>query len=215
MHQPRSDTFPLWLLAAILGLFTALHAIWSILFEEWIKLKLEHAVGLTVAEMIERFGAIGVPTLLAIGIVWLLYHYIKRQFENELAEIVRPRIKFGAVKEHVEFPGSDRTLDQQHLEVRNEGKGMLQNCLVTIDKVKWDDGSQIEPRVALATVARAREGKVGRFNLDAGSPKQLLLTSRDLSDPRNPGSHNLMGESYPIPLHRGKSGTVFFAAAAS
>ena len=61
-----------------------------------------------------------VAALIVVGI----YHYLTREFERQLVEIVRPRIKLGNIKEHIEFPDGG-TLDQQHLEVQNIGKGIL------------------------------------------------------------------------------------------
>src|SRR5260370_26679019 len=39
-------------------LFFALHTIFNILFEEWVKQQLHDRFGVTAAEMIERFGAV-------------------------------------------------------------------------------------------------------------------------------------------------------------
>jgi hypothetical protein len=207
LERPRD--WPLLGYFAFGLLALVLKPLWASIYEEWLRNTVGQ-LGVPVTLIAENVPLLVVAGLIVIGI----YRYLTREFERQLVEIVRPRIKLGDIKEHIEFPDGG-TLDQQHLEVQNIGKGILRECLVTIDKVIWDDGATIEPRVSLATVARAREGKFGRFNLDGNLPKQLLLTSRDLSDVRNPGAHTLMGERYPIPLHRGKSGNVFLTAAAS
>src|SRR5258706_9454382 len=89
----KSDNFPLVLVGGGLGLWLLLHAIWSILFEDWLKHQLERLVGHTVAEMMEKFGAVGFPALAAIAIVWLLYSYIQTNLESELAHpaVIPPR----------------------------------------------------------------------------------------------------------------------------
>jgi hypothetical protein len=84
----KSDNMSLAVLGGILALFLLLHTIFNILFEEWIKHQLEHHVGYTVAEMIERFGAIALPVLAAICVVWLLFHYLKREFNRELQTLL-------------------------------------------------------------------------------------------------------------------------------
>jgi hypothetical protein len=80
----KSDHFPLVLGGGILALLWLFHTIWSILVEDWVKHQLEQRVGHTVAEMIERFGAVGFPALAAGGIVWFLYHYIERSLRAEV-----------------------------------------------------------------------------------------------------------------------------------
>jgi hypothetical protein len=54
----KTDNYPLVFIGGGLGLFLLLHTVWSILFEDWLKHQLEHLVGHTVAEMIERFGSV-------------------------------------------------------------------------------------------------------------------------------------------------------------
>jgi hypothetical protein len=71
----KSDNYPLVFVGGGLGLFALLHAIWSILFEDWVKQQLEHFVGHTVAEMLEKFGSVGFPLLGMIGIIWFLIAY--------------------------------------------------------------------------------------------------------------------------------------------
>jgi hypothetical protein len=211
----RSDTFEVVVLGCVLALVLLFESIYEDLLKATVLRAFGQLVGSSEAELMAGLTQISLPVVAAVGVVWFLYRYLSRQFERELAEIVRPRIKLGGTKEHLEFPSGGGTLDQQHLTVQNIGKGLLRECMVTVDKITWDnDGGTVEPGVALATVSRAREGLVGRFNLDAGSPKQLLLTSRDLSDIRNPGHHVIMGERYPVPLFRGKSGVVYLTAVA-
>jgi uncharacterized membrane protein YraQ (UPF0718 family) len=82
----KSDNFPLVLAGAGLGLWILFHAIWSILFEEWLKHQLEHLVRHTLAEMIERFGSVGFPAVAAIAIVWFLSSYISAQAKAEVAD---------------------------------------------------------------------------------------------------------------------------------
>jgi hypothetical protein len=93
----RSDNFPLVLLGGILALFLLQHTIFDIFFEEYIKLHLEAYVGLTVAEMIERFGSVALPALASIAIVWFLHHYIYRELRKEFAtqtKVAPPRPTF-------------------------------------------------------------------------------------------------------------------------
>jgi hypothetical protein len=80
----RSDSFELVLLGAAVALMIAFKAIFDIFFEEWIKSQLSDKLGLTVAEMIERFGAIVVPLCISIAVIWLLYRYMKRDFDRQL-----------------------------------------------------------------------------------------------------------------------------------
>jgi hypothetical protein len=77
----KTDNFQIVLIGAGLGLFLLFHTVWSILFEDWVKHQLEKIIGQTVAEMIEKFGALGFPLLGAIAIVWFLWTYLKRRYE--------------------------------------------------------------------------------------------------------------------------------------
>jgi hypothetical protein len=79
----KSDNFPLVLAGGTLALWLLLHTAWNILFEDWLKHQLERFVGHSVAEMIEKFGAVGFPALAAIGTVWFLYVYIKRHVKAD------------------------------------------------------------------------------------------------------------------------------------
>lgn len=69
----RSDNTDLALLFATAVLALLGHSIFNILFEEWLKHHLQAYFGLTVAEMIERFGAISAPVLASIAIIWIVY----------------------------------------------------------------------------------------------------------------------------------------------
>src|ERR1700732_3343007 len=88
----RSDNLPLVLLGGAIGILFMLHTVWSILLEDWLKHELEHSLGLSEAEMIERFGELGFPILGAFGIVWFLYKYLSKDFARQLAEITAPRL---------------------------------------------------------------------------------------------------------------------------
>src|SRR5436305_1791923 len=90
--RPRSDSFEVILLGLVLALVFMLKTVWDILFEAWLIHYFERQFGLTVAEMIERFGAVGFPILGAVAIVWLLYRYIGKEFQKELDEQLRPKI---------------------------------------------------------------------------------------------------------------------------
>jgi hypothetical protein len=76
----KSDNFALVLTGGTLALLLLFHTMWSILFEDWLKHQLERIAGHTVAEMIEKFGAVGFPALAAGGVVWFLWAYIKRHY---------------------------------------------------------------------------------------------------------------------------------------
>jgi hypothetical protein len=78
----KSDNFPLVFMGGTLGLWLLFHAMWSILFEDWLKHQLEHWFGYTAAEMIERFGAVGFPALGAISLAWFLLAYAKRYYRG-------------------------------------------------------------------------------------------------------------------------------------
>ena len=80
-----SDSFPLVLVGGGLGLWILFHTIWNILFEDWLKAQLERLTGHTVAEVIERFGSIGLPALAEIALVWFLYDYIRAHANAEPA----------------------------------------------------------------------------------------------------------------------------------
>jgi len=81
----KSDNYPLVFLGGGLGLLLLFHTIWNILFEDWLKHQLERFFGHTVAEMIERFGAVGWPALAAGGIIWFLLHYAKAHYAAALS----------------------------------------------------------------------------------------------------------------------------------
>src|SRR5260370_4522408 len=93
MQPSRSENFPLVIIIAIVALSYALHTVFDIFFEEWIKSQLEDHFGLTGAEMIERFGSLIVPGCFAIAVIWFIYLYIKRDFAAELAELKTPKLK--------------------------------------------------------------------------------------------------------------------------
>src|ERR1700737_924654 len=76
----KSDNYPLVFIGGSLGFWLLFHAAWNILFEDWFKHQVERWLGHTVAEMIERFGAVGFPALAAIGLVWYLLRYAKAHY---------------------------------------------------------------------------------------------------------------------------------------
>jgi hypothetical protein len=76
----KSNNFPLVLTGGALALWWLFHKIFDILLEDWIKHQLEPRFGHTVAEVIERFGAVGFPALAAGGVVWFLCAYMKRHY---------------------------------------------------------------------------------------------------------------------------------------
>ncbi|TGN82077.1 hypothetical protein EOW77_0026870 [Bradyrhizobium yuanmingense] len=80
----KSDNLPLLLVGGSLGLTLLFHAIWSILFEDWIKHQLERIMGHTVAEMLEKFGSVGFPVVAAIALTWLIYSFAKAHAKAEL-----------------------------------------------------------------------------------------------------------------------------------
>jgi hypothetical protein len=86
----QKDNLPLALGGAALALFLLFDTIWSILFEDWLKLQLERFVGHTVAEMLERFGSVGFPVLGATAVVWLLYSYLKAHLRAEMGIKAEP-----------------------------------------------------------------------------------------------------------------------------
>lgn len=71
----KTDNYPLVFMGGGLGLFLLLHTVWSIVFEDWLKHQLEHLLGHTLAEVIEKFGSVGFPLLGAAGIIWFLIAY--------------------------------------------------------------------------------------------------------------------------------------------
>ena len=205
----RTQDFALIDYLAFVILALVLQPLWSSIYEEWLRRMIERHIA-PLGLIVENAPMLALAGIIVVG----LHNYFKRQFGLHLADITRPRIKFGDLKEHVEFR-DDKTFDQQLIQVQNDGVGILRDCLVIVEKVYWNnDGSTFESRAALATEIRAREGKFGRFNLDAGSPKQIVLTSRDLSDVRNPGRHEIISENLSIPLDRGKSGKIYLVATA-
>jgi hypothetical protein len=93
MEYKQSDNASLVLLGSVLALFVLFHAIFNILLEEWIKHQLASHFGYTVAEMIERFGAIALPAGAAGCVVWLLFQYLKRDFKRELQKLLAEHVE--------------------------------------------------------------------------------------------------------------------------
>jgi len=82
----KSDNFQLVFLSGGLGFLFLFHTAWNILFEDWLKHQLERFFGHTVAEMIERFGAVGFPALAAGGLAWFLLRYAKAHYASMAAD---------------------------------------------------------------------------------------------------------------------------------
>ena len=66
--------------------------VWDTLVYSWIMGKLG-GFGLTEAQVIEAFGAIGAPVLGAIAVAVFLHWYVKRDFERRFREAVAPKLK--------------------------------------------------------------------------------------------------------------------------
>jgi hypothetical protein len=69
-----------------IALFFALHTIFNILFEEWVKQQLYARFGVTVAEVVERVEAVVIPALITIAIVWLIIRLVRRDYAAQLGE---------------------------------------------------------------------------------------------------------------------------------
>jgi hypothetical protein len=104
----RSDNTDLVLLLGAALLAALGHSIFDILLEEWIKQRLEDYFGFTVAEVIERFGSIAIPTLLAIAIIWIMVRVIKRDYEKQLKAAKAALEKGGPAFEFVYDPANPR-----------------------------------------------------------------------------------------------------------
>jgi uncharacterized iron-regulated membrane protein len=97
----KSDNFSLVFIGGSLALWLLFHAIWSILFEDWIKHQLEWVFGRKLAEIIEKFGSAGFPLLAAIGVAWFLLAYAKRHYQGNIvdAAIEAQRLHTEALRE--------------------------------------------------------------------------------------------------------------------
>jgi hypothetical protein len=78
----KRDNLPLVWVGGALGVSILLHTLWSILFEDWIKHQLEHFVGHSVAEMLERFGDVGFVIVGLIAIGWFVHAYTKASLKD-------------------------------------------------------------------------------------------------------------------------------------
>lgn len=128
----RSQHFELVLVGGALALWFLLHSIWNILFEEWIKHELQHRFGLSVAEMIERFGAVGFPALGAIAIVWGLHRYISKEFAKERAAEDISRIE---VSPALAPSQEDGFFPAKYIQVSIRAVGNLIGCQVMLSEV--------------------------------------------------------------------------------
>jgi hypothetical protein len=120
----RSENFPLVLLAGGLLLALFAHHLFGVFLDEWIKLQLEHIVGLSAADIIEKSGALLVQLFVAFGIVWILYNYIerhlRREFEFKFADRFKSRAKFRVDNPYVvNSVGADR--GSCRVRVHNDG----------------------------------------------------------------------------------------------
>jgi hypothetical protein len=136
----KSDNFPLVLLGGGLGLWLLFHAIWDILFEDWLKHQLEHLAGHTVAEMIERFGSVGFPALAAIATVWFLYSYIKAHLSQNLPAAPYISITF---LEEAPFIYTAPKYRCYRFRVKNETAVLIGSCKAQMESAYKSDGSCI------------------------------------------------------------------------
>ena len=180
--RPRSNTFELWILASVLGLFIALHSIWNILFEEWLKQQLERALGLSVATMIERFGAIGVPTLLAMATVWLIYRYIRREFESELVSRTTPKLngEFSETIPGCKVPtslGGSIGADYFRIKVEIKDFGYLDGCQGRLVSIKKNGALLSAGEILTLPFAPADDPKATAKTIYLGVPEFLDVLS--------------------------------------
>jgi hypothetical protein len=136
----KSDNFPLVLLGGGLVLWLLFHAIWDILFEDWLKHQLEHLAGHTVAEMIERFGSVGSPALAAIATVWFLYTYIKVDLSQNLPAAPGLSIAFWEDEPFVYTATKYRCY---RFRVKNETNALIGSCKAQMESAYKSDGTRI------------------------------------------------------------------------
>lgn len=176
----KSDNFPLIIAGSGLGLGLLLHTVWNILLEDWLKHQLEHYFGLSVADMIEKFGAVGFPLLVAAGIVWFLYQYLETTASKRYLEDIAPRIRFSSETSVDVLTFADNggfAGEESFISVTNPGNSILEKCLVKLEAIAAK-GCRQETQSAVFTKARQKDGHAGRFALSPGEKKLIALTSR-------------------------------------
>jgi uncharacterized protein YjbI with pentapeptide repeats len=97
LERPRDWPLLGYFVFGLLAL--VLEPLWASIYEEWLRNAVGQ-LGVPVALIAQNVPPLVVAGLIVIGI----YRYLTREFEKQLAEIVRPRIKLGDIKEHIEFP---------------------------------------------------------------------------------------------------------------
>lgn len=148
-----------------------------------------------------------------------LVAYIK-ELEDALAKLREeclPRIKFdGITQEFAEDRASGRpTAFYLFVNVKNVGTRILERCLVKVERIHNQPSGEIqEIHAAVSTESRFWAAQPGRFALGPQEKKRILLTFRDASDPRNPGSHKIAFEQHTYSIHRGTSAVVELIAVA-
>jgi hypothetical protein len=87
-----SNNFELVLAGCAAALSFLFRPVWDALVHSWVMQQLS-GFGITEAEVIEKFGAIGTPIFGAISVVMFLHWYVRRDFARRLTEVTSPRIK--------------------------------------------------------------------------------------------------------------------------
>jgi hypothetical protein len=103
----RPESFEFWIGGATIALAFSFKTIFDLFLEEWVKDQLQARFGMSMAEMVERFGAMIVPGSATIAVVWLLYRYLQRDFARQLAELSTNRLEIMYDPRHTEFVNTE------------------------------------------------------------------------------------------------------------
>lgn len=190
--QHFSDELPLVLVGSTAALAGVFKAIYEDLFKSW-ALKLLAELGLTPMDstIVNGFMEIVPELLLATGVVYFLYRYLKRDFEHKRAEFIRD----------LALPRGDEGYYTAYVNVKNTNSTeKLKDVRCEIHKLISVDSGLIYNSIVLRTKDQDDMEVNGRFKIDQDSFKEIPVFYIDQSRDDDSGVRVISADKNDIHL---------------
>jgi hypothetical protein len=190
--RKHSNSFTPVVIGCVFLLAWAFRSIYEDALKAWVFKKLTDAFGPRAAELMSGFVELTPAVGLAIGVIWFVYWYVRRELEARNLEFVR----------NLEPPVGDFGHYRASLKVRNTSPtAKMSNCRCEIIELMNSEGEVIYEHIGLRTKNQESKETQGRFNLDQDSDKEIPIF--DIDQSADPGVTVINADGWDIALEHG------------